>query len=169
MKKILYLIIFLMIIMRCNDDKSSSSDEITFKIQPDSLSKFTLSDMSYNITFDGVKEGEFAIIYNNTVNGTSYVGIAVSDDPSDQNFNMKIYFEASSIPDSKELNSGGDVIKVAYGNSIYTYDSGDLTLAFNTQDDINYSISSSGSAVLSDSLSNSITLSDISITAPLRN
>ena len=181
MKKVILSLIFVFTLMGCNKSESDSLTTTGFKIQPDSLEKFSKPSeppISYNINFGDTnntveKTGDFAIIYAGVVNDKNYVGIAVSDNPTSDNFNLKIYFEVNQenvIPVSKALTPGTtDVIKVTTDNTyIYTYESGDLSLSFiDTDIEIDgntytiYTITSSGTANLSDSKE----LKDINITA----
>jgi hypothetical protein len=95
-KKIFALFIFALMISAC-DKSSSSSSDTSFRIKSGSLTKFASpTGTVYNIDL-GTHTGSYAIIFNHTINGTNYVGIACSNNPESETYNLKIYYAASSI------------------------------------------------------------------------
>ncbi|MDY6933784.1 MAG: hypothetical protein SVZ03_06115 [Spirochaetota bacterium] len=148
MKKYLLIIAVVFIILGCGSDDSDSDPVLGFIIKADTLTKYD-SSMSYNISLDSTDyTGSYAVIYNGSIGNTSYVGIALSDDPSNEGFNMKIYFESSSIGESHSINDSNSTININDGGTTYTWGSGSLTLSISTEDNSTYTIGASGSATV---------------------
>ncbi len=102
MKRILPVLLLLFMIIRCGSSSSSGTEG--YVLQPNEATTFTTGLTSYSVNTGAAKTGTYAVIFNNTVNGTDYVGIGISADPSNTNaFTMRIYFPASSIPASVTL------------------------------------------------------------------
>ncbi|HON79319.1 MAG TPA: hypothetical protein PK544_12560 [Spirochaetota bacterium] len=143
--------LFVIFIVSLNCGSSSGSDgDVGYVLQPGGATAYTTGS-SYDITFNGsTKNGanKVAIIYNSEVNGTSYVGIGASEDPNNSNsFNMKIYFQSSSIPNSITLDNTNSTIKVTESGSTYTNTSNSITLTFTKIDDNFYQISFSPASI----------------------
>ncbi|MDY6934258.1 MAG: hypothetical protein SVZ03_08560 [Spirochaetota bacterium] len=147
MKNVISFILTLFIFTSCGSDESESTQLPLFKIQPGTLTKYTLTSTSYNIIFNGAQRtGDIAIIDSISIDDQEYVGIAVSDDPSNESFNMKIYFyrnendESAEISD-KDLTDNDVVIKI---NQVeYSLTGGSIILNFEyNESDGSYRITS---------------------------
>lgn len=145
--KLSLIIGIIFLISRCGGSSSSDGD-VGYELQPGGASYYTVGS-SYDITFSGGNTGNYAIIYNAEVNGVPYVGIAVDDDgdTADGTFNVKIYFQASSIPSSITLDSSNSIIKVVKSSTSYTTMANSISLTFTKIDDNFYNITSSASSL----------------------
>ncbi|MFH0974844.1 MAG: hypothetical protein V1874_03580 [Spirochaetota bacterium] len=154
MKKIFVLFVFALLISACNKSSSDSSDT-SFRMKPNTLTKFDSpvpgTEMNYSTTLGS---GNYAIIYNGTINNENYVGISLSNNPDPEgteSFNLKIYFQSSTIPSSFALTTTNCSITYKTGSNTYTVLSGGpLTLNFASAPATNttytiYTITSSGS------------------------
>jgi hypothetical protein len=105
MKKLIIITFaFTLLFYRCNDSGSSSDSQKGLKLNPETLTtdkKYNRPLMSYAIEYPPSTNntGNYAIIYSGTVNSIRSVGIAVAENPKTAAFNMKIYFQADSIPE----------------------------------------------------------------------
>ncbi len=140
-KKIYILLIFAIFLTNCGGGGSGSSGDRDYRITPGSLTTFDSPggtvDTEFLVDYGGASTGNYSVIFNQTINGTDYVGIAVSDNPAAESFNMKIYFPGSSIPSgAKTITTGGDtVIKVYDGSGPYTStDSQTINLTFTSSE-----------------------------------
>jgi hypothetical protein len=103
MKRIFPFFFMIIALTRCGS--SSSSGTSGYVLQPNEATTFTTGLTSYTVNTGSAKTGTYAVIFNNTVNGTDYVGIGISSDPSSTAaFTMRIYFPSSTIPASVTLN-----------------------------------------------------------------
>ncbi|TAL29780.1 MAG: hypothetical protein EPN93_20800 [Spirochaetes bacterium] len=137
MKKALIACTLAGLILSCGGGYNSSSDK-GFTIQPGDLTQFTLQNKSHSITFGGTPyncvsdPGCYAILFQGTINGTQYVGLAVQRETLTEIFNLKIYYPGSiptTFPDSKDIQADSNsVVKVERKNistgvtTTYTYD-----------------------------------------------
>ncbi|MBN2040762.1 MAG: hypothetical protein JW864_12025 [Spirochaetes bacterium] len=144
MKKIFVILAFISLFYACGNDDSNESDN-NFIINADNIKKFEspLIKGQYFTTTSGLHENvDYAIIYNGTINGTNYVGIACKQDPSLGSYNLKIYYEASSI-------TSGTYTATVVDNGTRSSQSLVLTISLNstnTTDDYNvYDIEVNGS------------------------
>ncbi len=102
MKRILPVLLLFFMISRCGS--SSSSGTSGYVLQPNEATTFTTGLTSYSVNTGSAKSGTYAVLFNNTVNGTDYVGIGISSDPSSTTaFTMRIYFPSPTIPASVTL------------------------------------------------------------------
>jgi hypothetical protein len=126
-RKFFVFFIFVLIISACNKDKDSSSDT-SFRIKSGSLTKFNSpvpgTATSYNIN-SSAHTGSYAIIFNSNINSTNYVGIACSNDPNAETYNLKIYYSSPSIA------SGTYSANIVENGTPYS-ESLTLTIALNT-------------------------------------
>jgi hypothetical protein len=156
MNRIIYVMIVFLLTMAC---QKGSGDNIpgAYSIQPDSLSPFSsihsgsngsisLCDENFSISFNGARTGKYAVIYLATIDGVQKVGMALSDNPNSETFNLKIYFTASAIPTSPKSIDDADLdIKVKVGSNVYTKQaSSGVTISFADQGSGIYKITSSG-------------------------
>ncbi|MBP7584670.1 MAG: hypothetical protein KBA61_11580 [Spirochaetes bacterium] len=101
MKKLLVVAGLVLFSLSCGGG-SSSSGSGDYILQPGSLTTTTMNT-NYDVSFAGGPDGIYAVVYRGSVNGVNYVSISIDSDgnPSDNSgLNIKIYFEASSIPTS---------------------------------------------------------------------
>lgn len=174
-----FLALLILPLLYCNRESGGSSKASDFIYTPGSTDKLTTGITSHNFTFDGTTydtcpTGQcYAIIYRGNIDGTSYVGIAMSEDPSDTNaFNLKIYFPSASIPTSPtDLNwdDPNSKIKITDGGTTYEFGgsngSGTITLSFTYNSSNNtYTIQSSNADAITFSSPGSFSAS-VSITA----
>ncbi len=118
MKKVFILFVFAIIISACDKDDSGTSDT-SFRIKSGSLTKFNSPVPGTGTYFDTtLGTGNYAIIYNGTINGRNYIGIGFTDSPNpppNPTVNIKIlFYDYSTIPiGSLSLNAAtnGLVIK----------------------------------------------------------
>ena len=172
MKKLTIIFVLILLICKCNNGSSSSSSTNGLKLNPTTLpvtdEYYLKSPRTLNvntITFGSNNiQVNYAVIYAGTVNSIGYIGIAMSDDPSNQTFNLKIYYQGTSIPDSPIHMHGSDSdltakVKAISGGATYTWQSGSETLIFdsfiktdiptnNSKTYTTYTISISGTATL---------------------
>lgn len=112
-----------------------------FKIAPGSVSEFTIPNKSHNTSFTagssvcGPSASCYSIVFVGTVGGTSYVGIALSNDPSAENYKVMIYLpNLSSVPVGDfELTSANSIIKVWQNGNEYSGQTGNITLNFSEE------------------------------------
>lgn len=155
------------IITACGDSSSSSSSSAGFILQP-GLDKYDLPETSYDVDFIGNETGTYAVMFQQEINDINYIGIALTDDPYGTNFNLKIYFEGSSIPESGEISSDSATITIIKDGTRYTEQSVSLTLnfvknVFTNSNDVDYSLYTISTS--SDPLIEGNTLTINSITA----
>ncbi len=141
MKKIFIISALIILICSCNDSGSSSKKSKGFSFNPETLTsddKYNVPSTANNITFGGsVVPVNYTILFSGTVNSAGYIGIAMSDNPLSQNFNLKIYFTGTSIPEAAlSINSGNSKIKAVNGAETYIWQSGTLTFNSFTKNDI---------------------------------
>jgi hypothetical protein len=138
-KKIFVLFIFAVIISACDKSKSSSSDT-SFRIKAGTLTKFASPINTYNYTFISGRSGN-SIIYNGTINGTNYVGLALGDN-SDDSFGLYIYFPSASFPSVGSTvdvtGTAGAIIKAKNSSTDYTVVTGTLSLQFVSRNESTY-------------------------------
>ncbi|HOV08784.1 MAG TPA: hypothetical protein PK482_06690 [Spirochaetota bacterium] len=135
-------------IISCGSGSSSSTE--TGYIDPGLTGEKTVnSNKGYTLTGIGESCGPNAncnaIIYQGTLNDVNYVGIAVNDKhDASPDFNLKIYWQASSIPSSVDLAPGNFTIKIIKGTSEYTSTTDNLKLTIADQGDGTYLITFTG-------------------------
>ncbi len=138
MKKIAIFIFILLsfILISCNDDGSGSTEK-GYVDPGDWTGKDVNTKKAYNFknyisSLDCSGDKCNAIIYQNKLNDTSYVGIAVnnSDTANPPTFSLKIYWESTTIPEgSVILESTQYKIKLIANNKTYTKtNDGDITM-----------------------------------------
>jgi hypothetical protein len=170
MKKVLLLLILALLFPSCDKDSGGSNNK-SFRVQPGDLTAFNSPATSYSITYNGTTYTQGAtghsIIYTGTIDGTEYVGISVSDNPdpeSTESFNLKVYFQSSTIPSSVIIPATSATIVIYNGTTHTGISGGPITLNFTSLGTTGlyttYSITSSGSIDI-----NGLTLSGINITA----
>lgn len=149
MKKItvLYiLILFTGIILSCNDSSGGNSEE--GYIDPGLSAKDISANKSYNLTMatGGAKSasgsGAHAVIYQGELGGIDYVGIAIDNfdnTPATDRFNLKIYWQSSSI-NSVSLTNTQYSVKLIINGVEYTTPTGNLDLTITPESDNTYSI-----------------------------
>ena len=176
--KNLYIIFIISLLLSaaCSDSSSSGSSNKGFRINPETLTiddKFNSPSVGFEVDFNGTKTVNYAVVFTGTISGTEYVGIAMSDDPSNENFNVKIYFQGSSFPSAAyEINSTNSTIKAIDSGETYIWKEGEsltvnpYTAAEITTDNeksyTTYSFTITGSATLVNETSaeQAITFSD---------
>jgi hypothetical protein len=122
-----------------------------FKVTPGSVTEFTIKAKSYDVIYSGAKSGNYAVVFLGTIDGNSYVGVALSSNPdSSTSFNLKMHFRASAIPASYTLQDSEptDVITVRNEGSATFSDpatwTGTLDLTFLNNGDGTYTITGVG-------------------------
>jgi hypothetical protein len=125
-KKLFILFAFALIISECDKDSKSSSDT-SFRIKSGTLTKFASPVTPY---YTNQGNGNYAIIYNGSINGTNYIGIALSNDPVPATSYIKIYYQGNSItnvsliggtsPGFKVIHDGTDQTGAGTYNFIFT-------------------------------------------------
>lgn len=148
MKKTYILFIFALILAGCGGGGSGGSGDRDYRITPGSLTEFDSpsgpgGDTDFSVNYGGVSTGNYAVIFNRTINGTDYVCIAVSDtsDPATETFNMKIYFPGSSIPVNKAISPAGNNFIVIYSGGEHRGLTGaTLNLTFASSENNGYTI-----------------------------
>lgn len=113
----------------CKDSSSSSDSDKGFILQP-GLTKYETSGESYDVDYLGNETGTYAVIFQKEIDDINRIGIALTDDPYGTNFNLKIYFEGSSIPDAGEITTNNATIIIKKDNIDYSEQSVALTLNF---------------------------------------
>ena len=94
------------------------------RLNPETLTlddKYGRPAMSYDIVYPPLtyNTGSYAVIFNGTVNSIKSVGIAVADNPKTATFNLKIYFQADSIPEGNySINESNSSLKVNGAGSV---------------------------------------------------
>jgi hypothetical protein len=153
MKKSLCALFLSAFLVTCGQN-TGTSVETGFKVTAGSLTANTIGLTSVDLDFRGSTlscTGApttqcYAVITTSTVNSVSYVAIAVQDNPSSPMFNLKIYFQATEIPASKNMTDTDVVVK--FGNPPATQFqpiSGTLVFNFNSLDNT-YTITLPGGA-----------------------
>jgi hypothetical protein len=150
--------LLLLPLLYCNRESGGRGRGGDFIYTPGSNDKITTGITSHDFTFGGTAyntcpSGQcYTIIYKGEISGTSYVGIAMSENPSDSNaFNLKIYFPSTSIPTIPiDINwdDPNSKIKVKESGSTFEFGgnngSGTITLSFTyNSSDNTYTIQSS--------------------------
>ncbi len=117
-----------------------SGDKSTgFKVTPGSVTEFTIPDKSHDTSFTAgsstcaASPSCYSTVFVGTVDGTSYVGIAISDNPSAENYKVMIYIPGmSSVPVGDfTLTPANSTIKVVRnGTTTYSVQGDDITLNF---------------------------------------
>ncbi len=138
----------LMAVVRCGGGSSSDS-KAEYKLKPGDLavSVDPTSIESYDVTYNSTQyqnNNAYAVIYKQTIGGVDYISIAACQDgdpfkKAGGGFNLKIKFQASSIPSSISLTAGsspGFGIKLTLDNNEYELSGSDtmITLAFSGPD-----------------------------------
>jgi hypothetical protein len=175
MKKYALLLMMILTAFSCGSD-SGGKGETGLSIKPGDLTPFSgLINKEYNINLGAPCASStscYAVIYNATVNGTEYVGIAVDSNPSVKNsFYLVMYFPNSGgIPTLPfVLDSSNPDHKINYRQNgtttIYPRDnsSGTLTLSFTDNGDGTYQITRTAGSVTFNS--GTSTLNSLTITA----
>jgi hypothetical protein len=164
----------------CNQGGGDSKKGSDFIYTPGSTDKLTTGITSHDFTFGGTTyntcpSGQcYAIIYKGDVDGTSYVGIAMSENPSVANaFNLKIYFPSTSIPTTPlDINWDDPNSKIKISDSGSTYEfggdlgTGTITLSFtyNSSDNTYTILSANANAITLDGTGDTFS-ANLSITA----
>jgi hypothetical protein len=143
MKKNICAIITACLFISCGGGSSSDSTA-EYKLKPGDLTVSTDPKTleSYNVTYSGTpynQSNAYAVMYKQTINGVDYVGIAACQDgdpfkKAGGGFNIKITFQASSIPASVTLTrdvTAGFGIKLTIDNADYTLSGGDDSIILN--------------------------------------
>ncbi|MCU0821300.1 MAG: hypothetical protein MUC95_02360 [Spirochaetes bacterium] len=131
MKNFIIISVIALFICNCNDSGSSSHGTKGLKFNPDTLTdddKYNLPSTVNTISFGGADVTvNYSIIYEGTVNSIAYVGIAMSN--TDQTFNLKLYYNGTSVPASGSIIDSDDslTIKVKNGSGTYVSQSSSLT------------------------------------------
>jgi hypothetical protein len=148
MKKIA-LVMFIssaFVIISCSGD--GGDDTETGYVDPGSWSGKTInSNKMYSFTNGTISESCGpnaecnAIIYQNTLNDTNYVGVAVNDKHlgAASNFSLKIYWVADTIG-SVNLAPANYTIKVVKGANEYSTTANYLDITVNDQGDGSYTV-----------------------------
>jgi len=169
MRKIFFTLTLLAITTIISCSGSSGSDTETGYVDPGFDSEKTVStnkSYSINLSSGGNKtasgENAYSIIYNGSLSDTYYVGISVDNfdtSTSTSRFSLKIYWQASSIPEgSLTLTSSQYTVKlIGNGNSYSTTDGNDISLTINNQGDGTYNIQLDTNIVFTDSGGNTVT------------
>ncbi len=164
MKKEIIAIILLLAVVQCGGGSSSDS-KAEYKLKPGDLavSVDPKSIESYDVKYDSTQyqnNNAYAVIYKQTIGGVDYIGIAACEDgdpfkKTGGGFNLKIKFQASSIPSSISLTAGtspGFGIKLTLNNDEYELSGSDtsIKLEFNGPDSNGvYTIKGSGDDTIS--------------------
>ena len=123
------ILISILLSAACSDSSSSSSSTKGFILNPETLTvddKYNSPDVQFDIDFDGTKTVNYAVVFTGGISDTDYVGIAMSDNPSSEAFNVKIYFQSSAFPATAyTINSTNSTIKVYYNNATYIWKDGE--------------------------------------------
>jgi len=139
------LISILFYLTACSGDSSSSTE--TGYVDPYLTSEKTVALKSYTLGSQSCSSSKScgAIIFQGTLNDSNYVGFAVNDKhDASPDFNLKIYWQASSIPSSVDLAPGNFTIKIIKGTSEYTSTTDNLKLTIADQGDGTYLITFTG-------------------------
>jgi len=140
MKKSLFLLLIFftaVTTISCGGSSGSSSDDYTdpgFGEVDDTKSGKTFSFSSIGESCSGKSCN--AVIFQEEIDGIDYVAIGVNDKHDDDNFNMKIYWQASSIPSTVSLDESNYTINI--NNN--TTKTGDLNLSITNNGDDTYTI-----------------------------
>jgi hypothetical protein len=94
MKKVLFIFICAFLITSCDKDNGGSSNT-SYRAKPGGLTAFNSPATRFSTNLDTDLNG-YAIIYNGPINGTNYVGIALSSNP-DATPSIKIYYQSNTI------------------------------------------------------------------------
>jgi hypothetical protein len=154
MNRVLCVMIIFLLTLACQKG-SGNNIPGAYSIQPDTLTPFNpihscadgiagivdgvhkLCDENFSLSFKSATiPGNYAVLYQATIDGVQKVGIAVSDNPNSEAFNLKIYFDASDIPTNpKNIDDPDLVIKVrdSSGNYVKQTSSG-VTISFSKID-----------------------------------
>ncbi len=125
MKRIVFYILLLsgLLAMGCKTD--SDNDETGEYINPGFTTKTVDANKDFSIAgATGSGESCMAIVYQGKVNNINYVGLAAKNDT----FSIKIYWGASSFPESVNLPAGSYTIKITSGANTYTTTTDSLVL-----------------------------------------
>jgi hypothetical protein len=163
MKKTLLLLLAVLLAPACNQQGTGSVDK-GFRYTPGSMTsqKFNEPATSYDITFNGSRTGDYAVLTTQTISAISYTGIAVSDSPAAmsydapaETFSMKIFYRGDSITSGTTvgpMDPAGSVILadqcriiINDNGSAYIFDGGDVSFTFTDNDDGTWSIVMTGS------------------------
>jgi hypothetical protein len=160
MKKIAFLAILIFIIgimFSCND--SSSGDDVAVGYIDPALGtpKDISGNKSYNLTMttggNKTLSGSIAhaIIYEGSLNGVSYVGIAVDNfdnTPSTDRFKLQIYWSGYTIATTPfPLTSTQYSVNLIINGVQYTTPTGNLDLTITAETDNTYSIEFTGNNI----------------------
>ncbi len=137
MKKFILFSILALLVTGCSGG-DSGDDSIGFTITPGSVTEFTIPDKSHDTSFSAGSSTCTAsascnsIVFIGTVDGTSYVGIAISNNPYAENYKVMIYLPGrSSVPlGDFTLTPANSTIKVVRNGTPYTGQGDDITLNF---------------------------------------
>lgn len=139
MKKIAILIFILssFMLISCSDDGSGDTEK-GYVDPGDWTGKVVNANKAYSFANYPDNSGEdcLAIIYQNKLNDTDFVGIAVNDKhETNPKFSLKIYWEAdstTSLPTSGSksitLSPSEYTIKISQGNNVYTSTTNNLDI-----------------------------------------
>ncbi|RPI92046.1 MAG: hypothetical protein EHM32_09715 [Spirochaetales bacterium] len=153
MKKFILFSIVILFAAGCSG--SDGGDKSTgFKITPGELTELTIPDKSHDTSFTAgsstcaASSSCYSTVFVGTVDVTSYVGIAISDNPSAENYKVMIYLPGmSSVPVGDfTLDSMNSTIKVVRnGTTTYSGQLDPITLNFSAlQPDNTYIITGGG-------------------------
>ena len=141
----------MLLICRCNDSGSGSGSTKGLRLNPETLTlddKYGRPAMSYDIVYPPLtyNTGSYAVIFNGTVNSIKSVGIAVADNPKTATFNMKIYFQADSIPEwnGHTIDQTNSNITITEGSTVTRSTSHSILLNLILETDGTYTISGTG-------------------------
>lgn len=138
MKKFILFSILALVVTGCGGG-DSDDDSTGFSITPGSVTEFTIPDKSHDTSFSAgsstcaASASCYSVVFIGTVDGTSYVGIAISNNPYAENYKVMIYLPGrSSVPlGDFTLTPANSTIKVVRnGTTTYTGQGDDITLNF---------------------------------------
>lgn len=136
-----------------------------FKITPGSVTEFTIPNKSHDTSFTAgssacaASASCYSIVFIGAVDGTSYVGIALSNNPEAENYKVMIYLpNRSSVPVGDfVLTPANSIIKVWRNGFEYSGQTDDITLNFSEYQ-------SNKTYIISGGADNSVTVSGQTLT-----
>ena len=148
MRKIFFLTISILIAaitFSCNNSSGSSvttgyTDPVFTTVKTQALKSYTVGSYrcpAVGSTADTDYKACGAIIYTGTLSDAAYVGFATGKDSTNPDFNLKIYWNASSIQTSGTINidSSSYTVQINDGAHIYTAKTNPLNITISAGTD----------------------------------